>query len=145
MEPDCRASSQTKHPEPRLSAATGLIWSGIAGHFHQPSRGDFLIAVTMAGFLWALHRWRLRRATTRFELGLAAQVDAQNRMACELYDTLLQAFQGIALQVQSIAKRIPADDPLRRELEEILDRADGALSEARQRGLRLMHPHDKVQ
>jgi len=43
---------------------------------------------------------------------LSAELDARDRRPCELHDALLQAFQGIALQVQGIAKRMPAGGPI---------------------------------
>jgi len=65
----------------------------------------------------------------RFE----AQVQERERIARELHDTLLQGFQGITLRVQGVAKHMPAQDPLRKMIDGVLDRADEVLREARQR------------
>jgi signal transduction histidine kinase len=123
-----------ERPECRLY----LSWRTLAGPIHQLTWSELLIALTLAVFLWAFHLLRLRGSTRRVQRRLSDQIDARERMAYELHDSLLQGFQGIALQVQGIAKRIPGNDPLRCEIEEVLDRADEALSETRQRmsGLR---------
>jgi signal transduction histidine kinase len=61
-----------------------------------------------------------------------AQMEERERIARELHDTLLQGFQGITLRVQGVAKNMPTQDPLRKMLDDVLDRADGVLREARQ-------------
>ena len=76
---------------------------------------------------------RLRRLAREFNAGLEARVNERTRIARELHDTLLQGFQGITLRVQGVAKNIPAQDPLRKMLDDVLDRADGVLREARHR------------
>jgi signal transduction histidine kinase len=83
--------------------------------------------------LWALYLLRLRRATANVQKRLLAQMEEQERIARELHDTLLQGFQGITLRVQGVAKNMPAQDPLRKMMDDVLDRADGVLREARQR------------
>ena len=118
-----------------------LIWTALVSRLHQlsPNRlswRELSIGVTVAGFLWVLHLLRLRIVTGRIQVSLSHQIDARDRMGRELHDSLLQSFQGIALQVQGIAKRISSSDPLRCEIEEVLDRADEALSEARRRACR---------
>ena len=57
----------------------------------------------------------------------------RERIARELHDTLLQGFQGITLRMQGVAKNMPSQDPLRKMMDDVLDRADEVLREARQR------------
>jgi signal transduction histidine kinase len=64
---------------------------------------------------------------------LGERLQERERIARELHDTLLQGFQGITLRMQGVAKHMPAQDPIRKMMEEVLDRADGVLREARQR------------
>ena len=54
-----------------------------------------------------------------------AQMEERERIARELHDTLLQGFQGITLRVQGVVKNMPAQDPLRKMMDDVLDRADG--------------------
>ena len=91
------------------------------------------MASAVIGVLWALYLLRLRRATANVQERLLAQMEERERIARELHDTLLQGFQGITLRVQGVAKNIPTQDPLRQMIDDVLDRADGVLREARQR------------
>jgi len=91
------------------------------------------MAIIAAGLLWGLYLLRLKQATANAQERILTQVQERERIARELHDTLLQGFQGIALQVQGVAKKLNVKDPLRKTMEEVLDRADETLSEARQR------------
>ena len=64
---------------------------------------------------------------------LFTQMEERERIARELHDTLLQGFQGITLRMQGVSKNMPVQDPLRKMMEEVLDRGDEVLREARQR------------
>jgi signal transduction histidine kinase len=90
----------------------------------------FTVAVLapLSGYLLVL-----RHVTKRLQKRVEARLLERERTVRELYDSLLQDFQGITLQVQGITKKISSEDPLRGRMEEVLDRADEALSEARQR------------
>lgn len=91
------------------------------------------MALIAAGLLWGLYLLRLKQAMANAQERILTQVQERGRIARELHDTLLQGFQGIALQVQGVAKKLNVNDPLRKTMEEVLDRADETLSEARQR------------
>jgi len=101
--------------------------------FYQTTLFRSLVAVACIGALWAVYLLRMRQATANVQRRLLAQIEERERIARELHDTLLQGFQGITLRVQGVAKRLPAQDPLRHMIDEVLDRADGLLREARQR------------
>ena len=101
--------------------------------FYQTVWFKTLLAIAAATLLWALYRLRLRKATATVQNRLMAQMEERERIARELHDTLLQGFQGITLRVQGVAKNMPAQEPLRKMLDDVLDRADGVLREARQR------------
>src|SRR5262249_53482933 len=83
--------------------------------------------------LWALYLLRLGQLAREFNAGLEARVNERTRIARELHDTLLQGFQGITLSMQGVAKSMPIEDPPRKMMEEVLDRPDEDLREARQR------------
>jgi len=57
----------------------------------------------------------------------------RERIARELHDTFLQGFQGLLLQLQSIANRVPPGDGLRNEIVDALDRVDIVLADGRAR------------
>ncbi len=58
--------------------------------------------LAFAGLLWLLYRLRLRSISRQFALGLEARVAERTRIARELHDTLLQSFQGLLLQFQTV-------------------------------------------
>lgn len=116
----------------------GLVFGAVATFvveqaFYQTAWFKALIVITVAGLLWSLYLLRLRQATGHVQERLLAQMEERERIACELHDTLLQGFQGITLRVQGVAKSVPAEDPIRHGIDEILDRADDLLREARHR------------
>jgi PAS domain S-box-containing protein len=68
----------------------------------------------------------------RFEAALEARVVERIRIARELHDTLLQSFQGLLLQFESVLNLLPArPDEARTRLISALDRATEAVTEAR--------------
>jgi signal transduction histidine kinase len=55
------------------------------------------------------------------------------RLAREVEDALVQNTQGLILKVHGIVRHLEPDDPLRRRVEQALDRADEQLSDDRDR------------
>ncbi len=86
-----------------------------------------------AVFAWTAFRIRTevlaRRLCDRYE----ERMRERERIARELHDTLLQGTQGLVLEFQVIANKLPPDDARRHEMEAILDRADEAIAQARDR------------
>lgn len=105
----------------------------VAPAFYETLWFKALLAIPAGGLLWSLYWFRLRQATAAVQKRLLAQMDERERIARELHDTLLQGFQGITLRVQGVAKNLPTQDPLRTMLDEVMDRADDVLREARYR------------
>jgi signal transduction histidine kinase/ligand-binding sensor domain-containing protein len=101
--------------------------------FYQTLWFKTLMAIAVLSVLWALYLLRLKQATANVHERLFAQMEERERIARELHDTLLQGFQGITLRMQGVSKNMPVQDPLRKMMEEVLDRADEVLREARQR------------
>jgi signal transduction histidine kinase len=63
----------------------------------------------------------------------AGRLEERERIARELHDTLLQGTQGLILQIQSVAGRLPPQHPTRQQIESALDQAGDLLGEARAR------------
>ena len=101
--------------------------------FYQTLWFKVLMLITAGTLLSFLYLLRLKQATATVQSRLMAQMEERERIARELHDTLLQGFQGITLRVQGVVKNMPAQDPLRKMMDDVLDRADGVLREARQR------------
>jgi signal transduction histidine kinase/ligand-binding sensor domain-containing protein len=101
--------------------------------FYQTLWFKGLVGIAVVGVLWALYLLRLKQATSNVRQRLLAQMEERERIARELHDTLLQGFQGITLRMQGVSKNMSAQDPLRKMMEEILDRGDEVMREARHR------------
>ncbi len=101
--------------------------------FYQTIWFRCLVALAAAALLWGLYWWRLKQATAQVHTRLLAHMEERERIARELHDTLLQGFQGITLRIQGISKHMPVADRPRQLIEEVLDRADEVLRDARHR------------
>ena len=99
-----------------------------------------LCAVAIAAICWVVYSLRLRQVTARLHESFTIRSAERERIARELHDTLLQGFQAITLRFQALAKGLPAGAPLRRSIEEELDKADAVLAEGRDRVLDLRAP-----
>jgi ligand-binding sensor domain-containing protein/signal transduction histidine kinase len=94
----------------------------------------FRICISIGALLSILVIFRLRgiqlsrQLNARFQERLAERT----RIAQELHDTLLQSFQGLMLRFQTIENMLPGQPiEAKKDLEEVLDRADDALHESR--------------
>jgi len=88
--------------------------------------------------LWLAYRLRMAQVARRIRTGLEERLGERERIARELHDTLLQSVQGLILRFQSVANRMPPDEPSRALLESALKRADDVIIDGRNsvRGLR---------
>lgn len=96
----------------------------------------WFLAVCVASALAALYLFyflRLRQAATRVRLGMEARLAERESIARDLHDTLLQSVQGLILKFHALARRVPDRDPVRQDMEKILDSADQVLGEGRDR------------
>jgi signal transduction histidine kinase len=90
------------------------------------------VVVTMA-LLWLFYRLRLAQLEQRIHVGHEARLSERERIARELHDTLLQSVQGLVLRFQSIANKMPPDEPVRGLMESALKRADDVIVDGRNR------------
>ncbi|MBO9707166.1 MAG: hypothetical protein J7521_03040 [Caulobacter sp.] len=92
-----------------------------------------LIAAALTLLAWALYSLRVRQVAAALESRFQVRTAERERIARELHDTLLQGFQSLMLRFQAVANRLSGDDPLRKEIDQALDRADVVLAEGRTR------------
>ena len=116
--------------------------SGVAGPvttlaFYIPPRWFqtwwFLAACLLAFVLmaaWA-YRLRTRRLAERIEGELMARMRERESIARSLHDTFLQGVQGMLLRMHSVLTGLPANSPVRTELERVLENAEQVLEEGR--------------
>jgi len=95
-----------------------------------------LIAVATVMVLSVLYLLRLYQLQQRMQYRLQERMAERERIARDLHDTLLQGVQGLTLRIQAAVSRID-EGPVRRGLEDALDRADEILAEGRDRVVEL--------
>jgi signal transduction histidine kinase/ligand-binding sensor domain-containing protein len=96
------------------------------------------LCVSVPAFLaWGVHRLRVRRLVSRFQL--IAQERA--RFTRELHDSLLQGFAGVVYQLEAAARQFEsAPETSKQRLERAIDQADQSLQEARRTILSMRLP-----
>jgi ligand-binding sensor domain-containing protein/two-component sensor histidine kinase len=131
----------------RVQSATSRgAWDepGVSLHIHiLPPWWDtwwfitFYTAVIVL-LLWFGYWFRLQEITRQHNIRLEERVGERNRIARDLHDTLLQGFQGLMLQFQTVLNALRHDDPLYKKMDRVMDLADRVLLEGRQsvQGLR---------
>jgi two-component sensor histidine kinase len=73
-------------------------------HFYQTYWFLILCALLLAGVAWALYRMRVRQMSSQFGAVLAER----NRIAREIHDNLAQDILGISVQLELVARLMPA-------------------------------------
>jgi signal transduction histidine kinase/ligand-binding sensor domain-containing protein len=101
----------------------------------------FIVLCALAGSacLWLLYSLRLRLVTARIRSRMEERLAERERIARDLHDTLLQGFDGLILRFQSITNRMPPAEPIRKMMDEALERADDVLAESRD-SMRTLRP-----
>jgi signal transduction histidine kinase/ligand-binding sensor domain-containing protein len=92
----------------------------------------FLLSCVGAFFalLWMLYRYRLYQVAREFNAHMEGRINERVRVARDLHDTLLQAFQGLMLRLQVVDEMLPPGKA-KQELEETLETGDQAIVEGR--------------
>jgi signal transduction histidine kinase len=109
----------------------------IRAAWYQTTIFKALCVLSVLAILVTLHRLRMGQERARFRMRMEARHDERDRIARDLHDTLLQSVQGLVMQFQSVADRIPESQQVRIALEGALDSADKVVAEARRRVLDL--------
>jgi len=102
----------------------------IAPAYYQTTWFRAVCVFAFGGLLWALYQLRLHQLQQQFNIKLEERVDERTRIAGELHDTLLQSFQGLLMRLQAVSNELAEGDP-KQELDETIDRAARAITEAR--------------
>jgi signal transduction histidine kinase/streptogramin lyase len=102
----------------------------IAPAWYQTTWFYSMCAVICLALLGAIYQLRLHQLRRQFNSKLEERVDERTRIARELHDTLLQSFQGLLMRFQGVSNDLVGGEP-KQELDEIIDRAAQAITEAR--------------
>jgi signal transduction histidine kinase/ligand-binding sensor domain-containing protein len=103
----------------------------LAAAFYQTVWFKLLCGVVTLALLWLILQVRVRQVANKVRLRQSIQYTERLRIARQLHDSLLQSVQGLMLRFSSAAQAVPGDLPVRRVLEELLDRSDDVIAEAR--------------
>lgn len=90
-----------------------------------------LVAAAGLALLWLLYGLRVARISHDIRSRLEERIRERERIARELHDTLLQGVQGLILRFQAAAEQLPAQAPVRGQLEAALAVADEVVIDAR--------------
>jgi biopolymer transport protein ExbB/TolQ len=83
---------------------------------------SIVAVMVMLGILW---RWRQRHLQRQAQSAAAQAARDSETHAME--EAILQSGQGLILRFEAIARRLPPDHPVRRDIDEALDRAEYVL------------------
>jgi hypothetical protein len=97
-------------------------------HFYQTYWFYVLCALVLAGVVWQLYRFRLRQVESQFGAVLAER----NRIAREIHDNLAQEMLGISVQLEVVARLMPASaEPAQTQLDRVRMLVRHGIAEAR--------------
>jgi signal transduction histidine kinase/ligand-binding sensor domain-containing protein len=105
----------------------------IAPAYYQTLWFRLLLLVVFLSVLILAYRLRVKQVTQRLSGRMEARVEERERIARDLHDTLLQSVQGLILKFHAVSKQLPQEEVAHDALEQVLDRADEVLAEARDR------------
>jgi signal transduction histidine kinase/ligand-binding sensor domain-containing protein len=117
----------------RWSDNAATVEFAILPAFYQTKWFLFLCIITAMALLYFFYLLRLRQVSQQVRGRMEASLAERERIARDLHDTLLQSVQGLVLKFHVAAKRIPAPDPARQDMEKALDYADQVMTEGRNR------------
>lgn len=133
---------QATNPDGMLSAEETSLRFSIRPVFYRNPLFILFCGMTLAGILWLLHRFRMRRTAEQLRARLEERHAERERIARELHDTLLQGVHGLMLSFQAATESLPDTHPARDKMLDALDRADLVLVEARDRVSELRDAND---
>lgn len=111
----------------------GVLDFRIEPTFVQGTPFRILCVAAVLALLWLIYRLRILAVASQVRARMAERHDERERIARELHDTLLQSVHGLMLRLQHIAESVPSELPIRRGLEETIERAQDVIVEGRDR------------
>lgn len=96
--------------------------------------------LALLGAAWALHRWRAARLAARLVEQMRVRTVERERIARALHDTFLQSVQALVLRLHVLMEKLPPNNHVRAEMEDVLARAEDAMDEGRARVQQLRSP-----
>jgi signal transduction histidine kinase/streptogramin lyase len=129
----------------------GGVWNNVGDSLHfyltpafyQTLWFRLLCGVLVVGSLWLIFQLQLRQVVAQVRARQSAQFAERERIARTLHDTLLQSVQGLIWRFSAAIEKVPNELAVRRDLEEVLDRSDQVLTEARNSILDLREPRNR--
>jgi signal transduction histidine kinase/ligand-binding sensor domain-containing protein len=103
----------------------------LAPAFYQTVWFKLLCGLVILALLWLIVQVRVRQVAGQVRLRQSIQYSERLRIARQLHDSLLQSVQGLMLRFSSAAHAVPNELPIRRVFEELLDRSDDVIAQAR--------------
>jgi signal transduction histidine kinase/ligand-binding sensor domain-containing protein len=103
----------------------------LAPAFYQTVWFTLACGIVTLALLWFILQVRIRQVARKVRLRQSIQYTERLRIARQLHDSLLQSVHGLMLRFASAAQAVPSELPVRRTLEELLDRSDDVIAEAR--------------
>lgn len=97
----------------------------VSPEFYQPTWFWVACIAVGLGGLYLLHLLCISQVRADMERRLAEK----DRIAQDLFHTMLQNVQGLILKTHAVMKQIPPEEPARQALENTLDRFDQLLAE----------------
>jgi signal transduction histidine kinase len=114
------------------STADATLALSLAPTLAQSLPFKLACALLLAALAYVLHRYRVRQLTRRLTERLQVRTDERERIARTLHDTILQAVQVLVLRLDTLAASLPPGDRARRELQQALGDAGGAIDAGRE-------------
>jgi signal transduction histidine kinase/ligand-binding sensor domain-containing protein len=99
--------------------------------FLQSSWFTVMCVLAAAALLYLAYLVRIAQVSAKFRGQIQARQNERERIARALHDTLLQGVQSLTLRLQTIISQLPADAPVRVNMEALLDSADQMIVDGR--------------
>lgn len=98
--------------------------------------------LALALLAFALYHYRIRQLSRRMAERLQVRVAERERIAIELHDTVLQSMHGVILHAENAVEKIEGQAETRDKLTQVIEHANNAIIEGRERVQSLRHGSD---
>ena len=115
------------------SANTAALELEIAPTLLESRPFQLACALAALALGYSLYCYRVRHLTRRLAERLRMRTAERERIARTLHDSFLQTVEALALRLDTVVRAMPDGDRSRTRLEQVLDEADQAIAEGRDR------------